>query len=557
MSTVRFDELLLISLKEKSARRINFDEKATVIYSVQNKTGKSSIIKSLYHTLGADTSFEPQWKEAEVITLLKFSVQDKKYSIMRNKKTFSIFDSNNNLIGKYSKIVDELAPVMANIIGYSFTLTDWNDQEVIPSPAYYFLPFYLDQDKGWQKNWSSFEQLSQVPKWEDVTTKYHVGILTDEYFELNRKYNASKVNLKQFGENVRSLEYALRRYQHDLNQNSFRLNIEDFQKDIEEMFEGIQDLQKIQDEQKRFLFNLYNEQLLLLSQKQSIETMIKGLEVDFDNIDKVCPTCGNNHESTFEARLKTAENEARCYQLLNETTSKLELVRENINKTNEIYKSRSLQIEDLHDVLNRKKGDLRVEEIIRLEGVRNFVEKIKNDLWEENKKLNDEEKENKRLKRCMAKIVDKNRQEEIQQFFYAKMQHLLNMLDLGNVKEDDYKNIKNKIKVKGSNLPRAVLAYIYSVLLTKFEKGNSAFCPIVIDSPKQQDQSVANYEKMIDVIFNQRPKNSQLILGVVDSPDIQFDGTVIKLENKHKVLEAEKFEEILFEIKPLLDKSLM
>lgn len=46
-------ELLLISLKEKRAKKIAFHPRVTLLKGV-NSTGKSSLIKSIYGSLGGD-----------------------------------------------------------------------------------------------------------------------------------------------------------------------------------------------------------------------------------------------------------------------------------------------------------------------------------------------------------------------------------------------------------------------------------------------------------------------------------------------------------------------
>jgi recombinational DNA repair ATPase RecF len=52
MKRLVFRELKLISYKEERARRVAFHPRRTAIIG-DNDTGKSSILKSLYRTLGA------------------------------------------------------------------------------------------------------------------------------------------------------------------------------------------------------------------------------------------------------------------------------------------------------------------------------------------------------------------------------------------------------------------------------------------------------------------------------------------------------------------------
>jgi hypothetical protein len=60
----------------------------------------------------------------------------------------------------------------------------------------------------------------------------------------------------------------------------------------------------------------------------------------------------------------------------------------------------------------------------------------------------------------------------------------------------------------------------------------------VIDSPNQQDQDLANLKKMLHFIRDKRPKNSQIVLGLVDDCGVDFDGDVIELTDNYHLLQS-------------------
>ena len=45
-----------------------------------------------------------------------------------------------------------------------------------------FLPFYIDQDTGWNKTWASFDRLSQFKKWRQPVAEYHTGIRPNQFY---------------------------------------------------------------------------------------------------------------------------------------------------------------------------------------------------------------------------------------------------------------------------------------------------------------------------------------------------------------------------------------
>jgi hypothetical protein len=108
----------------------------------------------------------------------------------------------------------------------------------------------------------------------------------------------------------------------------------------------------------------------------------------------------------------------------------------------------------------------------------------------------------------------------------------------------------------GSDTPRALLAYYFSILHLISEYSSSVFCPVVIDSPNQQDQDIDNLKKMLTFIRDKRPADSQLILGLVDDCGIDFGGDVIELTDKYSLLRKDGYEEVAMEVRELVEKSL-
>jgi predicted GTPase len=53
-------QLRILSIPEKSAKLVTFHPQKNLITG-ENDVGKSSIIKSIYHTLGADVHFDNVW----------------------------------------------------------------------------------------------------------------------------------------------------------------------------------------------------------------------------------------------------------------------------------------------------------------------------------------------------------------------------------------------------------------------------------------------------------------------------------------------------------------
>ena len=136
------------------------------------------------------------------------------------------------------------------------------------------------------------------------------------------------------------------------------------------------------------------------------------------------------------------------------------------------------------------------------------------------------------------------------------MKRYLFALAVDGLSEADYSDFTAKIHDPGSDQPRAVLAYTFSILQLMQKRASSAYCPIIIDSPIQQEQDADNHQRILEFIKNNQPEASQLILGVVDTKNVDFGGDVITLNQKRHVLQEDEFAGAMDEMFPFIRAAL-
>ncbi|MEL7658517.1 MAG: hypothetical protein AAGU75_21715, partial [Bacillota bacterium] len=103
MSKLFFNKLYIFSSPDKAARVIVFAAGKTIITSSSidgTNRGKSVIMKSLYHTMGADCNFDDKWDDNSKIYILNFTVDGNEFYIFRHSSLFKVFDMDKNIIFK-------------------------------------------------------------------------------------------------------------------------------------------------------------------------------------------------------------------------------------------------------------------------------------------------------------------------------------------------------------------------------------------------------------------------------------------------------------------------
>ena len=185
MSEMYFKSILIADIVSHKARFQQFQKGLNVITSTNNHVGKSSLLKSLYHTLGANVKYDSVWNVNNKLFVLDFCVDNIDYRIVRQIKSFAVFKGE-ELILVTSKVMSELAPLLEKIFHFGIYLDSKKDGRVtLAPPVFTFLPYYIDQDNGWSELYGSFQNQEQYKKHDRMKSLYyHLSIYTKSAVEL-------------------------------------------------------------------------------------------------------------------------------------------------------------------------------------------------------------------------------------------------------------------------------------------------------------------------------------------------------------------------------------
>lgn len=77
MKNVYFKSIIIADLQSETARSQTFEKGFNVITSADNHVGKSSLLKSLYYTLGTEVKFDSVWTRQPKLYVLSLDVDGK------------------------------------------------------------------------------------------------------------------------------------------------------------------------------------------------------------------------------------------------------------------------------------------------------------------------------------------------------------------------------------------------------------------------------------------------------------------------------------------------
>ncbi len=315
-------KLVLVSVSERKARSITFHEQTTLITG-DNDIGKSSLVKSIFRCLGAEPPIHDEWAKARVSSLLYFSIAQQDFVILRQGSIFTVFDNRKNILGQFQSITNELGPFLGKLLKFGLRLQGRSDgQSITPPPAYYFLPFYFDQDRSWNKSWNSFERLEQMARWKLDLVEYHTGIKPNQFYELKGKQAALQKQRDQAQADLDIVRRIRDELSDQLQTLPFNIDLDAFREEITELIVECEKIQKTADKVRDRLVSLHNERISLEAQSEIVKSSLSELDKDYGFLQKAdthvtCPTCNAIYENNFGEVFEIALDEDKCEDLLN------------------------------------------------------------------------------------------------------------------------------------------------------------------------------------------------------------------------------------------------
>lgn len=562
MKNLLLESMLIVSHRERSARKIEFHKSATILQGT-NDTGKSHLIKSIYYAFGAETpKINKKWKNADPSVFVEFKVDGVGYSILRKRNFFTLFNEDGEVDGVFTSVTNELAPRLAKLFGFNLKLTDHHGVSSIATPAFLFLPYYIDQDQGWGDYWGSFNRLSQFKNYRPTIVGYHLGLRPDKWYELNAKRLKALSSQEEPNRQLASLDKILKRSRKKLAVTDFNFDVKKFKKEVEKLLVQCDGLKKQEDEFKFKMNSLRTEKIRLEAQIEIVSRTQAELSKDYKFASKLdggsvdCPTCGADYNNSFLERFEIARDAETCIDLVESLRGDLRTNQGEIERTNAALSNVLAVQQSIQKTINRKRGKLKLKDLIEIRGKQSFVKQLAIEVAEQRRVLGKLTNKVEKIECKMAKYDDPVRKKRIKSKYAEDFFSNATKLSTSTLDEAAVAKPEAKISESGSDLSRAIMAQCYAVLAIVHENSNSTFCPIVIDAPNQQEQDKGNLKDVLEFISRNRPSGSQLIVALVDDAGVEFGGKVITLNKKWKVLRDEDYKKLAAELSRFESASL-
>lgn len=545
MKHFRFESIWLVSQRERKARAFRLNPRKTLILG-RNHTGKSTVIRSLFETLGATPSGTlAKWDDAATVAVA-FSVDDISYTVVRQRDNRAAFASNGELLFATSSFA-EWSGYFAKLMQFNLVVTNKHSEVVPADPACFFTPFYVNQDGSWQAGWNTFRGMQRFKRPWSAILEYFSGICPPEYYSTKAARDQESQAIGELQKELALLERARERFGRTNSLNGPKLNADNFAEEILRLTTEVTDLNRKQEKLRERAIREQETVASLRTQISLADRALRAYAKDSTYLIEeteqilVCPTCNSEHSRDF-LDLLTYTEDAR---VLREVALRLH---EDADEAQRAYLATRTSLADLEsqylrisEILSVRRGDLQFLEVVNSMGAESAfaafeveLKALKSEIYRRVLIVHD-------LDQSLKGLRNPKRTKSIVGEFrahYSRCRHKLNVPPL-----DGVPTLSSRPALSGSGGPRSILAYYSSIWLTCLAERGAFSVPVVIDSPNQQGQDDINLPTVLRFIAEDLPSDHQLIVGLETPTEFSFDET-IHLDDPYNLLRAEEFEAV-------------
>ncbi|WP_443690829.1 hypothetical protein [Pseudomonas sp.] len=524
----------------------------------RNHTGKTSLIRSIFETLGAKPQGKLESWDENTASLLEFSVGGCHFFALYQNGRRALFNANQEMIIATSKF-GEWSQAFCNVTDFNLVFTDKKESAIQPAdPACFFLPFYVNQDGSWQSEWNTFSGLKRFNSPWSAILEYFTGVCPPEYYRARAERVQESKALEEHRREYKLLERTIERFSRTLPLSGPKLNPENFANEIALLTQGVTELNQ---QQELLRSAAVREQDLLSSLEQQIRLADDALAAyghdakylrTGDSEPLICPTCNAEHTKSFLDLLHFAEDARVLRELAGRLREDATEVRHRCGKALARLSTLNENYQRISSVLDTRKGELKFQDVAESMGAESAFAafEVERKLLQEaiDKALVVVNALDEKMKRLRAPKRTRAILEDFRSYYVSGRVALkLPPVDASKMK------LTGRPDLSGSGGPRSILAY-YAALWRTCQGVTGTFdVPVVIDSPNQQAQDDVNLPAVLQFIAKELPDDMQLIVGLETETDFPFDKE-IHLDVPYSMLLEDHWAEAECIIEPLLEK---
>lgn len=548
--------ITIVDLTNKEAKRISFGPGKNLLTSDKNHLGKSIIMKSIYYTLGAEVYYPTPITKVNLLTFIDFTLEGHHYRVARFKNTYTLY-CDGSFVNRYSS-AGAFEEKLAEIFDLEINLVGKDEAGTIVRcpPAYYYLPYYVDQENGWASNSYSFDRMTQF----DLNQRrdsyfFHLGVFDSGFVSISKRKKANNKRIALLETEVTKLRTVIETLTENLDDTHMAFDMESLEKAIRIRHTEIKELLESIAKTRDILIEAEDTKIEKEHQKELLSKYIKRGPTPAEMVESTsveCPRCGMMFEQSIVQQLEKLYLFESLHEDYTNICNDLILLERRILRYRQRFEEEQRRLKRFESELEsdcevydaylkskatigmldeyRRKIALNVEEIARL---RSEMPNI-----------------NEQLSTYNAKRTN------VATRYSNHLHSIFAGLDIPPDQIADCSEPGTSLIASGAYGPRCKIAQMLAFVET--QKANAPDLitfPIVIDSPNALEQDDDHLDAVIRTLFTWSKTDNQIIVASIQGKETSLalgDVNIITLTNqKNHLLDSDeysKYEQEIIEV---------
>ena len=511
-----FNTLYVFSPREKMAKTVSFSEGVNVVTSSQadgTDRGKTVLLRSLYHALGADAYFDSKWKAEPKIYILQFSIDDHVYFIFRSGNLFKLFNEQKERISSVIHASD-LAAELEKITGFAMKLPNRNENTLeITPPVYNYLPFYIDQDHYDGSKFSSFENLGQYSNYKEAVLFSHFGVYDEIFFDLVKQKELIGSDINKLNDRMRVLHAVQEDILAKIGTGAYSGNIDALKRELKQHQREYSEIVDKLNKCKAKLFELRDKSYELTRLISEVNKSERTNDVEIQQLRKHrCPECNSIITDTVRLKSKRFNFAEDIVIVRTEIATSLLDINQSIQTEEDRYADLLTTMRLFEERV--KMNSTEINDIVRYKGLCEIRDSVITERTEVQDNIDEKENTLKEIEKELKKYAVKKKKATGRYISILTQERTAFCIE--EITIESIKKLSSVFIGSGSNKNISTIIWHIAIIQVRNEFNKDAIrFPFVIDSPNNVETDDEKKFKVIQYILDHASISPQMIISAI------------------------------------------
>ena len=403
-------------------------------------------------------------------------------------------------------------------------------------PAYYYLPYYVDQENGWAANSYSFDRMTQfdLPQRKN-SYFFHLGVLDSSYVTITKQQKTNNKQISVLDAAIKKLRTVVDTLKEGLDDTQMSFDTESLEKAIRARHAEIKSLLGDITKTRTSLIEAEDLKVQKEHEKEVLSKYIKKSPPPAEEPSTAsveCPRCGMVFEQSTAQQLEKLYLFESLHDDYANTCKELQLLERRIAKLKKRFETKQQRLTEFESSLESDREAY--DAYVKSKATSKMLDEYRDQIAANIAEIERLRSENLGISKQLS--VYGEEKDSINTSYLGHLSALFTGLDVPADQIADYSEPGSALIASGAYGPRCKIAQVLAFVETQRANAPELITfPIVIDSPNVLEQDDEHLDAVIRTLLTWDRTDNQVIIASIQGKETAEelgDVNIITLTNE-------------------------